>query len=37
MRLTTTKSKNSESFYITKSFKNSKGKSTPNFLLLSEN
>ena len=28
MRVTTTKSKNSESFYITKSFKNSKGKST---------
>ena len=28
MRITTTKSKNSESFYITKSFKNSNGKST---------
>ncbi len=28
MRVTTTKSKNSESFYITKSFKNSKGKSS---------
>ena len=28
MRVTTTKSKNSESFYITKSFKNNKGKST---------
>lgn len=28
MRVTTTKSKNSESFYITKSYKNNKGKST---------
>ena len=28
MRVTTNKQKNSESFYITKSFKNSKGKST---------